>query len=133
MISHALPRLEALPGTFAIAKIKEPSDIRWTDPFVFIGKTDEELSLVAPEPSVPADASPVERGYRLLRVCGPLDMSLTGILSGISAVLAEARIPIFAVSTWNTDYILIRGALFEAALRSLEKAGYSVNRSKSST
>lgn len=74
-------KIETFPYYFAIAKIRNPASINWKSPFVFVGKTDDELSLVALESEVPSDAYPVDRGYRMMRVAGTLDMSLTGILA----------------------------------------------------
>ena len=70
--------------------------------------------------------NPVDRGYRMMRVAGTLDMSLTGILARISKVLADEEIPIFAVSTYNTDYILVKSHTFKNAVQALSRAGYLV-------
>ena len=112
-------KIETFPYFFAIAKIRNPASINWKSPFVFVGKTDDELSLVALESEVPSDAYPV-------RVAGTLDMSLTGILARISKVLADEEIPIFAVSTYNTDYILVKSHTFKNAVQALSRAGYLV-------
>ena len=112
-------KIETFPYFFAIAKIRNPASINWKSPFVFVGKTDDELSLVALE-------SEVDRGYRMMRVAGTLDMSLTGILARISKVLADEEIPIFAVSTYNTDYILVKSHTFKNAVQALSRAGYLV-------
>lgn len=119
-------KIETFPYFFAIAKIRNPASINWKSPFAFVGKTDDELSLVALESEVPSDAYPVDRGYRMMRVAGTLDMSLTGILARISKVLADEEIPIFAVSTYNTDYILVKSHTFKNAVQALSRAGYLV-------
>lgn len=67
-----------------------------------------------------------EDGWRAFRAAGPLDFSLTGILAGIASVLAAAGIPIFAVSTYDTDYVLVKTERYEAALDALRAAGYDV-------
>ena len=105
-------KIETFPYFFAIAKIRNPASINWKSPFVFVGKTDDELSLVALESEVPSDAYPVDRGYRMMRVAGTLDMSLTGILARISKVLA--------------DYILVKSHTFKNAVQALSRAGYLV-------
>ena len=120
-------KIETFPYYFAIAKIRNPASINWKSPFVFVGKTDDELSLVELESEVPSDAYPVDRGYRMMRVAGTLDMSLTGILARISKVLADEEIPIFAVSTYNTDYILVKSHTFRNAIQALSRAGYLVS------
>ena len=119
-------KIETFPYFFAIAKIRNPASINWKSPFVFVGKTDDELSLVALESDVPSDAYPVDRGYRMMRVAGTLDMSLTGILARISKVLADEEIPIFAVSTYNTDYLFTKAEVFDRALETLAHAGYAI-------
>ena len=85
---------------------------------------DQLISLVCETASVPENTLAREDGWRAFRVEGTLDFSLTGILSGLSAVLAENKIGIFAVSTYNTDYILVKEENFEKAAAALEAAGY---------
>ncbi|MBO4475074.1 MAG: ACT domain-containing protein, partial [Clostridiales bacterium] len=94
--------------------------------FVFVGKTDEELSLVCQTEDVPENTTDRDDGWKAFRIEGVLDFSLVGILSEISGVLAEAKIGIFAVSTYNTDYILVKEENFERAMEALETAGYEV-------
>lgn len=94
--------------------------------FCFIGRTDEERSLVCPTDVVPADTVARDDGWRAMRIRGELDFSLIGILSRISALLADAGIGIFAISTYNTDYVLTHAADFERALDVLRDAGYKV-------
>ena len=93
-------------------------------PFCFTGTTDEENSLVCPEALVPDVTTERDDGWRALRITGKLDFSLIGILAGICGVLAEKKIGIFAVSTYNTDYILTKEENFEKALKALKDAGY---------
>lgn len=121
-------RIEAIPGFFAVSRVQDASDINWEAPYTFAGKTDSEFSLVCREAEVPEAAHPVSRGWRLFRVAGSLDFSLTGILARISGVLAAKSIPIFAVSTYGTDYVLVKNRFFTAALRVLEEAGFAVRR-----
>ncbi len=94
--------------------------------FFFLAKTDGEVSLVCKEADVPKDSLAVDSTWRGLRVVGTLDFSLVGILSNISSVLANSGVPIFAVSTYDTDYILIKEQYLDKALTALEKGGYSV-------
>ena len=94
--------------------------------FFFLGKTDEEISLVCRTADTPADTTEREDGWKGFRIQGVLDFSLIGILSKISTVLAENRIGIFAVSTYNTDYVLVKEENFERAINALKEAGYTV-------
>lgn len=118
--------LEKLQQDFSICKIKDASVIHWEDTFCFVGKTDEELSLVCSTPYVPAETIEREDGWKAVRIQGVLDFSLVGILSKITAVLAEQGIGIFAVSTYNTDYILVKSEQYIRALEVLAEAGYGV-------
>ena len=88
--------------------------------------TDEEISLVCKTDDVPQNTIERDDGWRGFRIQGVLDFSLIGILSKLSAILAENNIGIFAVSTFNTDYILVKAENFEKALKVLSDAGYDV-------
>ena len=92
----------------------------------FIGKTDEEISLVCRTEDTPANTTECDNGWKGFRIQGVLDFSLIGILSKLSGILAEHKIGIFAVSTFNTDYILVKEENFEKALKVLETEGYTV-------
>ena len=94
--------------------------------FFFIGKTDEEISLVCRTEDTPQETVERDDGWRGFRISGVLDFSLIGILSKLSGILAEKKIGIFAVSTYNTDYILVKEENFEKALHALEEEGYTV-------
>ncbi len=118
--------LRILPQEFSVCKVSDYSLIDITEPFVFIGSTDEEKSLVCPTPFVPRNTTEREDGWRAFRIEGLLDFSLIGILSGISSILAENSIGMFAISTFNTDYILTKSEKFDHAIGVLETAGYSV-------
>ncbi len=94
--------------------------------FCFIGKTDEELSLVCITENVPDNTIEREDGWKGFRIQGVLDFSLIGILSKISGILADNKIGIFAVSTYNTDYVLMKAENFERAMDVLAQEGYQV-------
>ena len=94
--------------------------------FYFIGKTDEELSLVCRTEDTPARTTARDDGWRGFRIQGVLDFSLIGILSKLSGILADHKIGIFALSTYNTDYILVKEENYERALTVLTSAGYTV-------
>ena len=106
-----------------MADIKE---IDLNTEFYFIGRTDEEISLVCKTEDTPAATTERDDGWRGFRIEGVLDFSLIGILSKLSGILAENKIGIFAVSTFNTDYILVKGENFERAMTVLADAGYTV-------
>ncbi len=118
--------LKKLNDPLTVCKVKSVSDIDLTKDFYFIGKTDEEISLVCPTVDTPAETTARDDGWKGFRIQGVLEFSLIGILSKLSAVLAENAIGIFAVSTYNTDYILVKAENFEKAEAVLSKAGYSV-------
>lgn len=111
-----------------VCKLKSEKDIDLTKKFYFVGKTDEEISLVCLTKDTPKDTIAREDGWRAFRIQGMLDFSLIGILAEISTILAENKIGIFVVSTFNTDYILIKKETFDKALALLELNGYTVTR-----
>ena len=118
--------LKRLEHDLTVCKVKSESDLDLTKEFYFIGKTDEELSLVCRTEDVPQNTMEREDGWKGFRIQGVLDFSLIGILSKISGILAENEIGIFAVSTFNTDYILVKQENFEKALQALAAAGYNI-------
>ena len=118
--------LQVLPQAFTVCQIKDVASVDFTREFVFLSKTDEELSLVCESQFAPANTTAREDGWRAFRVQGVLDFSLVGILAKLSALLAAHGISIFAVSTYNTDYLLIRAEALERALSALADAGYAI-------
>ena len=119
--------LELLPMPFTVCQTEEMPLEALSAPFAFFARTDEELSLVCPESQCPARTLNREDGWRCLRVQGSLDFSLVGILARIAGCLAEAKVPIFAVSTYNTDYVLFRQQFLNQALDALDRAEFSVD------
>ena len=118
--------LKRLEYDLTVCKVQDISDIDMTAGFYFIGKTDEELSLVCKTEDTPVKAVERDDGWKGFRIQGTLDFSLVGILSKLSGILAEHKIGIFAVSTYNTDYILVKEENFGRALEALASAGYTV-------
>ncbi len=118
--------LKRIMDRLSVCKVTDISDIDLTADFYFIGKTDEELSLVCKTKDVPQKTTERDDGWRGFRIQGVLDFSLIGILSKLSGILAENNIGIFAVSTFNTDYILVKAENFERALSILSKEGYTI-------
>ena len=119
-------KLKKLPYRLTVCKVADLSAINISADFFFIGRTDEELSLVCRTEDVPEKTAERDDGWRGFRIEGVLDFSLIGILSKISSILAENKIGIFAVSTYNTDYILTKAENFDRAMEVLAAAGYKV-------
>lgn len=118
--------LKRIDCKLTVCKVTEVSSINLESDFYFIGKTDEEVSLVCKTEDTPINTVERDDGWRGFRIQGVLDFSLIGILSKLSGVLAEHKIGIFAVSTYNTDYILVKEENFERALNVLAAEGYTV-------
>ena len=118
--------LKKLPYRLSVCKISDIAAIDLQKEFYFIGRTDEELSLVCRTEDVPAHTIECDDGWRGFRIQGVLDFSLIGILSKLSAILAEHKIGIFAVSTYNTDYVLVKRENYKKALAVLADAGYQI-------
>ena len=118
--------IEALPYIFTVCKLETETDLPSDRRFCFTAITDEEISLVCRTGDVPEKTVIREDGWKGFRITGVLDFSLIGILSKISGILAENRIGIFAVSTYNTDYVFVKEENFDKALSALEKDGFSV-------
>lgn len=118
--------LKKLDYDLTVCKVSNIADIDTSSDFYFIAKTDEELSLVCRTEDVPDTTREREDGWKGFRIQGVLDFSLIGILSKLSSILAEEGIGIFAVSTYNTDYILVKEENFDKALSVLSSAGYEV-------
>ena len=118
--------LKKIEHKLSVCKVTDISDIDLNSDFYFIGKTDEELSLVCKTDAVPYKTIERDDGWRGFRIQGVLDFMLIGILSKLSGILAEHKIGIFAVSTYNTDYILVKEENFDRAMEALISEGYKV-------
>lgn len=119
-------KLKRLSYDLTVCKVHSLSDVDFDSPFYFFGRTDEEMSLVCRTEDVPSVTSAREDGWKGFCIEGVLDFSLIGILSKISGILADNGIGIFAVSTYNTDYILVKTENFYKASDVLTSAGYEV-------
>ena len=120
--------LHVLPQTFAVCRLPADADVPpWAVAarFFSITRTEDEMSVVCPAVSVPEGVES-EGGWQVLKVQGPLDFSLTGVLASLAAPLAEAGIPIFALSTFETDYLLVKKDQLERAMKVLAKAGHGM-------
>ena len=118
--------LKRIDCKLTVCKVTEVSSINLESDLYFIGKTDEEVSLVCKTEDTPINTVERDDGWRGFRIQGVLDFSLIGILSKLSGILAEHKIGIFAVSTYNTDYILVKEENYERALNVLAAEGYTV-------
>lgn len=118
--------IKKLPYDFTVCKVYSERDLNLQNTFYFIGKTDEEISLVCLTADAPLHTVAREDGWKGFRIQGKLDFSLIGILSSLSALLAEHGIPIFAVSTFDTDYIFVKEDNLENALYILSQNGYRI-------
>lgn len=118
--------IKKLDYDFSICKVSDFSSLDFSNEYFFIGKTDEENSLVCITENVPDNTVQREDGWKAFRIQGVLDFSLVGILAKISALLAENNIGIFAISTYNTDYILTRKDNYLKALEVLSGADYNI-------
>lgn len=118
--------LKKLNYALTICKVASEVDIDLNKEFYFIGKTDEEYSLVCITEDTPINTIERDDGWRGFRIQGVLDFSLIGILSKLAGILADNQIGVFAVSTFNTDYILVKEENFDKALKVLALAGYTI-------
>ena len=118
--------LKVIDKEFSVCKVSDFSEIDTGQPFIFTGSTDEERSLVCPTELVPGNTIERNDGWRAFRIEGVLDFSQIGILSKISTCLADNGIGIFAISTFNTDYVLTKENDFSKAIEVLELAGYTI-------
>ena len=118
--------IKKLHPEFSVCQVADVSQVNFEAEYCFLGKTDEEISLVCPVNDVPANAIRREDGWRAFRIQGVLDFSLVGILAKIAGLLAENGVSIFAVSTYNTDYVLVKKESFQKALETLVREGYAI-------
>jgi hypothetical protein len=143
--------LSILPGGFAVCRLAASAPVPdWANAapptplgFVSITRTADELSIVCPDEAVPSVARPdpsyvseetlsadelrCEPGWKCLKVAGPLDFGLTGIMAGLTGALAAVGVTVFTISTYDTDYLMVRHESLERALRALRLEGYQVH------
>lgn len=119
-------QLKILNNKLKVVKLKSNEtvpEIVYKQEFYSITKTDEELSIVLDE-GIEIQSNIVENNWRAIKIVGTLDFALIGILSKISTILAQSEISIFAISTYNTDYILVKADKLEKAIKVLEQNEY---------
>ena len=119
--------LKIIPGDYSVCKLPSNSTIpMWAleSPFFTVSKTDDELSIAC-ESRYIKDQPEAENNFSLIKVIGPLDFNLTGILTSLCTPLSEAKISVFVVSTFDTDYLLIKQEKIEQAQNVLIESGFS--------
>ena len=129
IICYIMLTLTLLEGAFTIHQLKPDAEISaevLNNPFYSITRTGDELSLVLPD-TVEIESDKSDSGWVCFKVEGPLDFGLVGILAGISSTLAKAGVTIFALSTFDTDYILVKREQVKAAKEALVSTGYQVH------
>ena len=127
-MQHNQLTLSILPDRFAVCKLEPEHNIpEWAtrNTFWSVTKTQYELAIVCSEDNVPEDIE-AKRGWRILEVEGPLDFSMTGVLSGLTTPLAESKISVFVLSTYLTDYLLIRERDLKYATMALRARGHRI-------
>lgn len=119
-------KIKTINYDFSVCKVADYSLVKLDSEYSFIGKTDDEKSLVCITADVPPNVTERNDGWKAFCIQGELDFSLIGILSKISGILAENNIGIFAISTFNTDYVLTKKENYKKALDALNNAGYEI-------
>jgi hypothetical protein len=122
--------LSVLPGRFAVCRLHAEAAVpAWAEGGNFFSatRTREELSIVCEEAAVPEGVK-AERGWAALKLHGPIPFGTTGVLSSLTAPLAEAGISLFALSTFDTDYVLVRAGDLDAGVKALREAGHTVRK-----
>ena len=118
--------IKKIDHNFSVCQVEDYSLVNLNSEYSFIGKTDEEKSLVCITDEVPANVIQQDDGWKAFRIQGVLNFSLLGILAKIAAALADNGISIFAVSTYNTDYVLMKKENYQKALDVLKALGYMI-------
>lgn len=125
-------KLSLLPGRFAISRLAPTAAVpEWATPgpFSSITRTGEELSIVTEHSLVPAEVQS-QSSYRILKAHGPFGLTEIGVLSAFALPLAEAGLSLFAISTFDTDYLLVASEALSAAITALERRGHKIHRSQ---
>lgn len=117
--------IKIIDGLFSICKI-EDINIKIDNKYSFLSITDDEISLVCKNEFIPSNYTDIEKDYRCFKIEGNLDFSLVGIISRISKLLADSNIPIFVISTFNTDYFLVKDEYYERVKTLLKLNNYKL-------
>lgn len=119
-------KIKVIKREFSICKVDGLDKIDFSDKYCFVGKTDEEISVICSTRHAPQETISRSDGWRAFRIQGQLDLTLIGVLSELTDVLARNKIGLMAVSTYNTDYVLVKAADLEKALVLLEDQDYKI-------
>ena len=119
-------KIKKIEYDFSVCKVADYSEVNAKAEYCFTGKTDEENSLVCFTSDVPANALERDDGWKACCIQGILDFSMVGILSEIVEILTENKISMRVISTFHTDYILIKKENYEKALELLDAEGYKI-------
>lgn len=119
-------KLKQLKDEFAVCKLESADSVDFNKEYVFLARTDEEISLVCKAADLPDNATHIEAGWKGLKICGILDFGMIGVIAEISNLLAQNKISIFVISTYNTDYIFLKFGYYDHAIRILSENGYKV-------
>jgi hypothetical protein len=126
--SHRRFHLTVLPGSFALVRLAADAPLpSWAmhGEFFSVTRNSDEVSVVCLASQVPADVAP-ETGWRALKVQGPFALSEIGVLAALAAPLAQAKVSLFAISTFDTDYLLVSEKQLDAAIAALRGAGHGI-------
>ena len=118
--------LQKMKHDFTVCKIEDIEQVDFTREFVFLSKTPDEISLVCETDYTPPSVTAFESGWKMLKIAGILDFGMIGVIAKISNLLAEAKISVFVVSTYNTDYILLKAENFDRGAQILAHNGYII-------
>jgi len=127
-MSKMILKMRVIDGTFGVCRLSSMEKLpNWIEinEFYSITKTEDELSIVCSDKNIPNEITH-ENDWKIIKVEGPLDFSLTGVLSSLSTALANQGISIFAISTYDTDYILVKNKDIENAINVLSKEGHQI-------
>jgi hypothetical protein len=118
--------LQILNRDFTICKIGNLEQVDFAGEYIFLAKTDDEVSLVCESAYAPANAIASEPGWKGLKITGILDFGMVGVIAKIAEILADAAISIFVASTYNTDYIFVKAESFDTSVKALALNGYII-------
>ncbi|MCL2198334.1 MAG: ACT domain-containing protein [Defluviitaleaceae bacterium] len=117
-------KFQKLKQNFSVCKVSSTAHVDFTQEFIFLSKTDDEISLVCETEHTPPNTTECEAGWKALKISGILDFGMIGVIAKISNLLAEAKISVFVISTYNTDYILLKSENFDRGTQVLLQNGY---------
>lgn len=126
LVGGGAMELQIMECDFNVCKIEHIEQVDFTREFVFLSKTSDEISLVCETGYTPPGVIASEPGWKALKIIGILDFGMIGIIARISNLLAEAKISVFVVSTYNTDYILLKSENFDKGIQVLAANGYII-------